>query len=315
MWEAVQEKGGRVVSVVFVLGALLLLLYYNWINEAKESVHIVPDAEWVDISGIVEKVNWSEAERKLLSEQTGLGTSALQSIKAQNRETELLKLQQIYFAPAKIEVVNTTPLTVSEWLVDADGFPVKGMPIVDIKDGDILVTKNSRFMGWRNGHAGLVVDAEEGLVLEALMLGTDSQVCDWEKWESYPSFMVLRLKSGSEEAAEAAALYAREIAAYAKVELVGIPYQLFAGIFGWYEPDCDNIEEAWKKQRELGKCRIEPVETVQENRELKGTQCAHLVWYAYYLAGIDLDSDGGILVTPEDIRNSPYLEVVQSYGY
>ena len=31
--------------------------------------------------------------------------------------------------------------------------------------------------------------------------------------------------------------------------------------------------------------------------------------------GIDLDSDGGIIVTPTDIANSPYLEVVQSYGY
>ena len=50
-------------------------------------------------------------------------------------------------------------------------------------------------------------------------------------------------------------------------------------------------------------------------RALSGTHCAHVVWYAYQRIGIDLDSDGGIFVTPYDIQNSPYLEVIQSYGY
>ena len=48
---------------------------------------------------------------------------------------------------------------------------------------------------------------------------------------------------------------------------------------------------------------------------LSGTHCAHVIWYAYQQVGIDLDSDGGIFVTPYDIQNSPYLEVIQSYGY
>lgn len=289
MWEAVQAKSRRMVSVALVMGVLLLLLYYNWINEAQKYAHIMPGTEWADISSIITKANWSESESDLLSEQTGLGRSALEAIKLQNREKELLGLQQIYFASVQVETIHSTPLTVSEWLADAKGAVVKGMPIVDVKDGDILVTKNSRFLGWRNGHAGLVVDAKEGLVLEALMPGTDSRLCNLEKWENYPSFMVLRLRSADEEAA--AAIYAKEIAAYAKKELVGIPYRLSAGVFSRYEPDA-----------------APPL-------PLKGTQCAHLVWYAYYLAGIDLDSDGGILVTPEDIGNSSYLEIVQSYGY
>lgn len=314
MWEAVQEKSRRMVNVAIVLAVLVFLLYYNWIYEAQKCAHIMPDTEWVDISGIVGKANWSESEKELLLEQTGLGRRALEAIKLQNREKELPGMQQIYFASVQIETIHTTFLTVSEWLVDAEGFATKGMPIVDVKDGDILVTKNSRFLGWRNGHAGLVIDAKEGLVLEALMPGTDSQLCSLEKWESYPSFMVLRLWPEDETAA-ATTKYAREIVAYAMEELVGIPYQLLTGVFGWYEPDDDSIEEAGQKQRKLENPGIEPVGIVPENSELKGTQCAHLVWYAYYLAGIDLDSDGGVLVTPEDIRNSPYLEVIQSYGY
>ena len=45
------------------------------------------------------------------------------------------------------------------------------------------------------------------------------------------------------------------------------------------------------------------------------TQCAHLVWYAYRHFGVDLDSNGGLVVTPPEMANSPYVEVVQIYGF
>lgn len=45
------------------------------------------------------------------------------------------------------------------------------------------------------------------------------------------------------------------------------------------------------------------------------TQCAHLVWYAYKQFGIDLDSDGGVFVTPKDIANSSDMRVVQAFGF
>ena len=66
-----------------------------------------------------------------------------------------------------------------------------------------------------------------------------------------------------------------------------IPYDLTAGIFGPKSADKD------KK---------------------KGTHCSHLIWQAYRYYGYDLDSDGGLIVTPKDIANSPALEVVQVYG-
>ena len=47
---------------------------------------------------------------------------------------------------------------------------------------------------------------------------------------------------------------------------------------------------------------------------VSGTQCAHLIWLAYAQFGYDLDSDGGWIVTPKDLANSPLLEVVQVYG-
>ena len=47
---------------------------------------------------------------------------------------------------------------------------------------------------------------------------------------------------------------------------------------------------------------------------VRGTQCAHLVWLAYAAYGYDIDSNGGLIVTPKDIAESELFEVVQIYG-
>ena len=38
--------------------------------------------------------------------------------------------------------------------------------------------------------------------------------------------------------------------------------------------------------------------------------CSELVWQAYKALGTDLDSNGGFVVSPDDIARSPYLTVV-----
>lgn len=274
--------------------AVSVLFLYNWTAEAVGTAHIQPSEPQEDLSEIIEKAEsgdgLSEEERKFLAGQTGLEATAIDKIIRTGRTQELFTIQSLYFAPVTIEEFRTTPLTVSEWLVEEPVSGYEGMPMADIQKGDILITKNSRFLGWRNGHAGLVVDAEKGLVLEAIMLGNPSQLCRISKWEKYPSFLVLRLKEeyatreeDDENKGMAAQNTGTAVADYASQELVGVPYKLLAGLY-----------------------KAEP---------LSGTQCAHLVWYAYKQFGIDLDSDGGIFVTPYDIQNSPYLEIVQSYGY
>lgn len=332
-----------------LLGVAGVLLYYNWINEAVESAHVMPQAERCDIGSILMKQEYTEEDLQILSEQTGLNESIISDLLQQGREEELLEIQKIYFAPVQIESIETTPITISEWLVDEEGKDTEGMPLVDVRNGDILITKNSRFLGWRNGHAGLVVDCERGLVLEALMLGTESLLCKIDKWESCPSFMVLRLKEGivigkevgepllsedicvcgKSEGASSVEI-AETVAAYAKNQLVGIPYHLLAGVFEWEgyaATSPDTVQAAGEGNEYASEIIVDEneeetkgngIETEQKPEDLSvlsGTQCAHLVWYAYKQVGIDLDSDGGIFVTPYDILNSPYLEVVQSYGY
>lgn len=140
-----------------------------------------------------------------------------------------------------------------------------------LQNGDILITFSTHSFGWRHGHAGLVVNAEQGQVLEAFLLGEPSSLRSVDHWRYYSTLSVLRLKDADQEVAEEAAAYALE-------SLNGIPYHLTSGIFGAPDPE-----------------------------ELSA-QCAYLVWYAYAHCGCNLDSDGGRIVTVADLASSPLLE-------
>lgn len=275
------EINKRAWSTLALLIVTSVLFLYNWVADAQADAHVMPVAEKYALRKLAGEIIDTPQEIQLLAQQTGLSEKTIVKMLQENRGAELIRLQEIYYAPITIESLQTTPITVSEWLAEEPITGCQGMPFVDVQNGDILITKNSRFLGWRNGHAGLVVDAEKGLVLEALMLGSPSKLCSIKRWEKYPSFQVLRLKEETS--------LATKVAAYAAENLVNIPYHLLADVLK--SPKADELA----------------IPT--------GTHCAHLVWYAYKQFGMDLDSDGGIIVTPEDIRNSPYLEVVQSYGY
>lgn len=272
------------ISTICLIVFTVSMFLYNWINETKSSVHITPDYAKVDIYQMVHNREVSVPERIFLAGQTGIGLDVVEKLLAENKGMKLLELQAAYFAPVETISIPSSPLTVSEYLVDEKGRFAEGTEFADIQKGDILITKNSRFLGWRNGHVGLVVDTKKGLVLEALMLGVNTQLCPLENWTELPSFQVLRLKRGAGSSQLENLCFTWLVAEYAMDHLVDIPYSLTAG--------------------------MNPKEIT-----ITKTQCAHLIWYAYKQFGIDLDSNGGLIVTPEDIRNSPYLEVVQSYGY
>ena len=52
----------------------------------------------------------------------------------------------------------------------------------------------------------------------------------------------------------------------------------------------------------------------QDKNKIDKSQCAHLVWYAYQQFGIDLDYNGGRIVTPKELALSPLTGVVQVFG-
>lgn len=325
-YEPVQKKRKRVGSVFIIIGFLTVLLGYNWILDSIPLAHIPPKSPWLNMEARIDNGEITQENLNLLSQQTGLCQESIKSLLELGQGSRLLNLQEKYFAPVLVESIKTTPLTVSEWLVNERGEMVAGMPLVDLQDGDILITKNSRFLGWRNGHAGLVIDAKEGLILEAIMLGMDTEISSVRKWSTYPSFLVLRLKEeyrlseNFREKEEESLNIPQQVADYARENLKGIPYGLLAGVSERLSPkksagiqiSAENATGPLLNRRSVSSGMEQGV--VSEVT-IKSTQCAHLVWHAYKQFGIDLDSDGGLLVTPFDIQNSEYLEVIQSYGY
>ena len=145
-----------------------------------------------------------------------------------------------------------------------------------LEDGDILITSSTHFSAFRMGHTGIVTDAERGDVLQATAYGQTSRIGTVGDFTNRMNFMILRPKAD--------AATRKAVASYARKNLHGIPYHAFAGIL-------------------TGK-----------NTVAVGTQCAHLVWYAYAAAaGIDLCDHA--LVLPYDLATSDMVEVVQVFGF
>lgn len=170
-------------------------------------------------------------------------------------------------------------LILREYAVNPENKKDRCTRLSGLEDGDVLVTDATYCLGWRHGHVGLVVDATRGETLEAYSVGTVSDFNRVSAWEYYPRVLVLRLKASREQR--------KEIAAYAKEKLVGLPYRLAAGAVD----DKDMKGEYW------------------------GTQCAHLVWLAFHQYGYDVDSDGGWLVTPKDIADSDCFDRIETEAY
>ncbi len=294
----------------FVLIPLLLSL---WTTQTEGDAHFVPEYEQMDLTHLLQKDFLEDTDYELLFQQTGLAKVGVDQLFESGKQGQLLYLQQRFFAPVAYECQRRYVFCHSETLIgqytnSAKNMAGKGMAERsagnecggdegDLKsrntedncafcpaaqDGDILVTFSGHLFGWRSGHAGLVIDADEGKTLEAITIGQNSQIRSLNSWQDYPGFVLLRLKGTDEEDRG-------EIAAYAAQNLVDIPYNLLS----FCGRSVDVKKNSWNST---------------------GTHCAHLVWLAYRHFGYDLDSDGGYIVTPRDLYESDLLELVQIYG-
>lgn len=158
--------------------------------------------------------------------------------------------------------------------------------LVDLQTGDVLVSMSQRFCFYPHGHAAIVVDGEKDILLEARSYRAGSCTCKVSKWKNLSSVVVLRLKDEVIEAFEKAEGYNPAVCAaeYAMKNLNGLKYSLFKDI----RPLSGTIP--------------------------KYTQCAHLVWYAYYACGLDIDENRGLIIKPKDFLESDVFEVVQVFG-
>lgn len=256
------------VFVASVLGLLQLGVVYT----ERSWVHFKPDYEKIDLSEILYKAELTEEDYQTLYKQTGLTKIGVDGLLSRGRIQKILHIQDYFFREHEIYGDHFAPFTYIE--------KTKGhAPFAALQDGDIIVSATTRVSWFRYGHAALVVDGENGIIVEAFSPGSDSSLNYITTFDYLANFLILRPKVDVE--------VKQQVVQFAKEELVGIPYRMTTGVFS-------------KKFNE---------------EEMTGSQCAHLVWYAYKKFGVDLDSTGGGVVKPQDMANSERVEVVQAFGF
>ena len=267
------------LAVLFgIIAFLALLCAALLIADAAvdASARVLPSYERKDITQLLERESWSESDYETLYLQTGLGRAALDEMK--DDPERILTFQDALFYDGDLAHEEVAVTTKRDIFADTR----YRAPMVDLQDGDVLITSTCHSFGWRNGHAALVVNGTNGSLLESVSLGIPSTITAYgSDWFCYgTNFMVLRLKDAGEEARA-------EIAQTARERLYNVPYSLTVGFLS---------------PKDQG-------ETPQ------GTHCSHLVWQAYHYFGYDIDSDGGPLCTAQDISRSDLFEVVQVFGF
>ena len=278
-----KNKGFRVVCIILVALLVFRLVDFGlseWTDLIAYEDAVRDDAKWEKIA---EKINnnifLTTEDYEIVMSQTGLGKSAFDSLIFQGRMDKIEDYREYYLLDKEFYCYREGVFACHESIKDSNDEFIDNPPFADIRNGDIIVTLSIHSLGWRHGHAAIVVDAEKGLCIQANMVGEKSSYGYVNTWKDFPMVALLRVKDESSEKTE-------EIAKYAEDNLRGLPYSLFSGI----------------------------VTGRNSEKVPYATQCAHLVWYAYYHHGVDISPEGGRIITPYDFLKSDKLEVVQIYG-
>ncbi len=280
-----QNKYMRFISIL-----LIIIVAFKTIDFALSEITDIWAYE--DVGEVTSGTSWAVVCKKLEAEedltekdydiifsQTGLGKPAVESFSKDERFKKIEEYEEYYLADKDFACVREGVFACHEYITDSEGTAIQNPAFANLQNGDIIITLSIHSLGWRHGHAAIVVDAEKGITAQAVMIGEKSALGHIGEWRDFPLVAVLRAKNISTEITD-------EIANYTKDKLIGIGYSLASGILSGRD----------------------------ENTIPSTTHCAHYVWYAYKCFGIDIDSNGGRIVTPKEILHSDKLEIVQVYG-
>lgn len=264
------------ISIGSILG-LAVLVYILLGFHARRNMFFVPEVDYVDLKPILQQQNFSKEDYNTLYHQTGLAAPMIDMLKEEpDFEDTILRFQKGYLQSPRIVKTAMTPITNLDIAQDESGKQIPAFEMAPYDNGYIFLTKSTYTYNWRHGHAGIVIDKVRGKVLESLEPFTVSMEQNASKWTLYPTFKMMRLKGANQNQLD-------EIARYAAENMKGIPYNILA---------------------------------MKTNKPVpSSTHCSHIIWHIFNQFGIDLDSSGGIFVSPGDIGRSPYLETLQIYGF
>ena len=263
-------KSKRFQALITAL--FFVILYIRHEYNISQEFYLV-GYEKTDISSLIRNEELTDKDYDSIFKNTGVSPKSAEKFIEDSNFGVLDELNDLYFKKPEIERVFVAhPVTVGERNAK------QITPVVDLKNGDVLVTFNTHTLDWRHGHCALVIDAEKGILLEHMSIGNPSCLTSVDGWGKYPGFVVLRYPD--EKVAQEAVNYAVE-------HLIGIDYNILAGVI--------------KKDK-------------SDEKIPESSHCSHIVWQAYKAVGVDIDETGGIFVTPENIAMSEKLDVLQIYG-
>ena len=263
---------------VFVVNEITDLWAYKNAPKGDEAVWSQLQSKFDNKSS---KNRFTDEDYENIFMQSGLGKPAVDKLCALGQAEKINTQREYYQSQKKFKCERTGIFACNEHIADENKNLINNPPFVDIQDGDILITLSIHSLGWRHGHAGIVTNAHNGTVLGAQMMGLPSNLSSINEWSSYPRVAVLRAKNTD-------ITVRRQIAKYAEENFVDIEYSLFAD----YNDKMKDEEKGVPEK----------------------THCANIIKTIYGNFNIDVDSNGGKIVTPNEILQSENFEVVQIYG-
>lgn len=281
------KRANKICRVIMVILAVLICFFTTdfilseitdkWAYEDSDDRD---DSKWAEITEKFEKgYDLTETDYEEIFLQSGLGKSAVNKLLSDGRPDKINDYREYYLADKDYYCYRKGVFACHEQITDTNGEAIYNPEFADLQNGDIIITLSIHSLGWRHGHATIVTDAENGIGVQAVMMGEKSNNSRVESWTKYPLVAVLRSKNTDEAVRNQAGQFAEN-------NLKDLYYALSGGIF-------------------TGRDAKKTPTT---------TQCAHLVWYAYKACGIDIAPESGRIITPRDFLYSKNLEIVQVYG-
>lgn len=282
-------------AFIAVLGFTALGFFIGyWAADASAYIW-TPSYEKLDESRLREiyfKQELNDEDYQILFEQTGLTKLGIQRAKANPTGwARVLRIQESYFTKRGIVHQEYVPLVCTD-LIDG-----QNAENIFLERGDIIITSSTHFSGFRIGHSAIVTNGPAEIVFQANQVGTANGYSSVGKmFDNRINFMVLRIKpeyfSENKVDDESYRDNLNRATYFIEHELYDIPYSVFTGVF-------------------------------TQKDSTAATSCSHLLWYGFNhfddanggKFNLDLDSNGRLLVVPKDISRSPYVELVQTFGF
>lgn len=280
--------------IIAVLGLTVLGLYIGyWAVDAGTRVWTPSYAmlSESEISAIYGKETLSDGDYETLFAQTGLTRVGIDRARREPSGLKrILDVQKSYFTPRGVRSEAFAPLVCTDYL---DGEPATAGYF---ERGDIIVSSTTHFSGFRMGHAAIIT-SKSGYLYQSNQVGVKNGYAYFsDMYAVRADFMVFRVKpeyfsaSGEEDGEYRDNL--DRATSFIETAFGDVPYNIATGVF-------------------------------TKKNSMSGTTCAHMLWYGFLhfddanggTYNLDLDSNGRLLVLPKDISRSPYLELVQIFGF